>query len=64
MGKSVDASKPAAQGADTYAGPCGDLLHAGVGSGLAEGLAGGVQDGLVVADGVTARGGRRGTGPC
>src|ERR1022692_4013386 len=48
----VLAGEPAVDGADADAGPGGDLLHAGAGAGLAEYLARGVEDEVIVPRGV------------
>jgi hypothetical protein len=48
----VLAGEPAVHGADAHAGPRGDLLHAGVGAGLAEHLAGCGKDTVIIPDGV------------
>ena len=56
----VLAGEPAVHGADAHSGPRGDLLHARVGAGLAEHLARGVEDAVIVPHGVAPR--RRGPG--
>ncbi len=48
----VFAGEVAVDGADAHAGPRGDLLHAGVGARLAQHVARGGQDGVIVPDGV------------
>jgi hypothetical protein len=58
----VLAGKTAVDGADAHAGAGRDLLHAGLGTGLAEHLARGVQDAVVIADGFTPRGPDRALG--
>ena len=63
----VLAGEPAVDRADAHAGPRGDLLHAGVGAGLAEHLARGVEDAVIVAHGVAPCGGGAGvpwSAPC
>ena len=50
--------EPPVHGAHADPGPGGDLLHAGVGAGLAEHLAGRVEDPVVVADRVAPTGQR------